>query len=136
MVVNGLDADNGGDAKDIVGIGSTRNVGCRTVQTKEHVTVGVGASNQPSEFAGDVGGIKVREDQDVCVAAQFAVGQFAGGNLGNHRGVHLELAVEVRLDLSLQGLMFGQRGGSLDFAHRGVAAAPLGGEREERHPRA
>src|ERR1019366_4414177 len=99
-VVDGLDANNGGDAEDVVGVGAAREVGGGAVQAKQDVAVGVGVGEMTHHFAGDVAGVEVGEDEDVGVAAQLAVGQFAGGNLGDERGVGLEFAVEVRFELA------------------------------------
>ena len=78
--------------------------------------------------------VEVREDQDVGVAAQLAVRQFAGGDFGDQSGVHLQFAVEVRVELSFQGFLFGEGGGGLDLAHRGMRGAAFGGEGEQGDP--
>src|SRR5437762_5639748 len=64
-VLDGLDADDGGDAENVVRIGATRNIGGRSVEAQKYLAVGIGARDVLHEFAGDVARIEVGENQHV-----------------------------------------------------------------------
>ena len=100
--------------------GPAGNIGGGAVEAEQNVPVGVGAANQPHQLAGDVAGVEVGEDQDVGVAAQLAAGQLSGGDFGNQRGIHLEVAVKLRIQLGCERFLFGQGAGGLHFARRGM----------------
>jgi hypothetical protein len=54
LVFDGLEADDGGDAEDVVGIGTTGDIGGGAVQAEEDLAVGVGAGDVLDELGGDV----------------------------------------------------------------------------------
>ncbi len=130
FVVEGLGADDGGDAEDIVGAGAPGHVGGGAVEAEEDLAVGIGAGDVLDELAADVGGVEVGENKDIGAAGDFAFGEFAAGDFGDDRGVELEFAVEVGLEVVAGGDLLGEGGGGLDFADGGVGSAALGGEGE------
>ena len=65
------------------------------------------ARDMPDEFAGDIAGIEVGENQHVGSAGYFIVRQLARGDLGDQGGIDLQFAIEVGFDVFLAGLVFG-----------------------------
>src|SRR5689334_11762002 len=88
-VLNRLDADDGGDAEDVVRIGTARNIRRGAVEAEEDLAVGVGPGDVLDQFAGDVAGVEVREDQHVGVTGHFARRKLAFRDFRNQRSVHL-----------------------------------------------
>src|SRR6185437_5793811 len=88
-VLNGLDADDGGDAEDVVRIGTARNIRRGAIEAEEDLAVGVGAGDVLDQFAGDVAGVEVREDQHVGVTGNLARRNLAFRDFRNQRRVHL-----------------------------------------------
>jgi hypothetical protein len=68
MVFHSLDAEDGGDAEDFMGVGAAGNIGGGAVQAKQDLAVSIGPGDVPHEFAGDVARIEIGENQDVGVA--------------------------------------------------------------------
>src|ERR1039457_4508307 len=90
VVVNGLHADNRGDAENVVRVRAARDVRGRPVEAEPNLAVGVRARNVADKLAGYVAGIKVGENQDVGMAGDPAFRQFARGNFRDQGRVHLE----------------------------------------------
>lgn len=64
-ILDGLQADDGGDAKDVVRVRPARNLRRRHVQAEENLAVGIGTGDVLDKLAGDVAGVQVGEDKDV-----------------------------------------------------------------------
>ena len=86
------------------------------------------------QLAGDVAGVEVGEDQDVGVAAKLAVRQLARGNLRDQRGVRLQFAVEIRVELCFQRLLSASAVAAWTLPDRGMRGAAFGGEGEQGDP--
>lgn len=132
VIIDGLDADDGGDAENIVSARTAGNVSSGAIESKKDLAVGIRARYVPDQFAGDVAGVEVREDENIGFSGDGTFWQFAGRNFGNERGVHLELAVKIGMDLFFASLLFCQGGGGFNFADGRVCGAAFGGEREQR----
>src|SRR5207247_3574960 len=102
-VCNGLDADDGGHAEDVVRAGAAGNVRRWAVQTEENLPVRVGTRHVLNQFAGDVSRIEVGKDHHVGVSGDFTGGNFSRGNFRDQRGIDLQFAVEFRIQLLVVG---------------------------------
>ena len=54
VVGNGLHAHDGGDAKDVMGIGAARDISGRTVEAQKDLAIRIGASDMAQQFTRDV----------------------------------------------------------------------------------
>jgi len=54
LVVNGLYAEDGGDAENVARVGTAGNIGGGTIQTKDDLAVGGRPRELTRQFAGDV----------------------------------------------------------------------------------
>ena len=87
-----------------------RNIGGGAVEAKENLAVGIRARHVADEFAGDISGVQFRKNQNVRHAGNFAFRQFARGNVWDQRGVHLQFAVEIRVDIFRLSFLAGESG--------------------------
>src|SRR5438477_9103842 len=53
-VFDGLNANDGGDAEDVMGVGTARHIRRRAVEAEKNLAVRIGAGNVLNQFAGDV----------------------------------------------------------------------------------
>ena len=51
LIIGGLHGDDGGDAKDVVGVGAARDVGGGAVEAQENLPVAVGAGGVLQQLA-------------------------------------------------------------------------------------
>src|SRR5207249_1366084 len=98
-VFNGLDADDGGHAEDVVRVGAAGNVRGGPVQAKENLSVSVGARHVLNQFAGDVARVELGKNHHVGVSGNFAGGNFSRRDFRDQRGIDLQFAVEFRFQL-------------------------------------
>src|SRR5581483_11804706 len=130
-----LQPDDRRHAEDVVRGRTAGNVRGRAVEAEQNLPVGIGAGDVLDQFAGDVAGVQVGENEHRRAAGDLAIGQFARGDLGDERGVHLEFAVEISFHAAFLGAFDGHGGGGLHAADGRMRGAPLGGEREQRNAR-
>ena len=90
-------------------IGTARNIRRGPVQAQQDLAVSVGSVNVPDQLARNIARIQVRKNQHVRVPGNLALRQFARRDLGHQRRVHLQFAVEIRLDPFFMRLLLGQR---------------------------
>ena len=89
-------------------IRAARNIRRRPVQAEQNLAIGIGAGDVLNEFAGDVAGVQIWKNQDRRMTGNLAFRQFARGDFRDQRGVHLQFAIKIRLDLVFRGLLYRQ----------------------------
>jgi len=133
LIVDALQAHDGGHTQDVVRTAAARQVGGRPVQPQQYLAVGVGPGHMLDELAGDISRVEVGEDEDVGFSGHLAVGQLAQGDLRDERGINLQLAVEVGFEAHVMGLLLGQSRGGLDLHQARLGGAALGGVAQQGH---
>lgn len=128
--VDGLDADDGGGAEDIVRAGTAGYLGGGLAQSGEDLAEGVGAGEKLHEFEGDVARIEIGENEDVGASADGALHALDAGDGEVEGGVHLDFALDFELEVKRFGLGAGELGGVADFYQRGLVGGALGGVAE------
>ena len=133
-----LHADDGGDAENVVRVGAAGDIGGGPVQAEQDLAVGVGPGDMLDQFAGDVAGVQIGEDEDVGPARPRGSPAVSGAAISRHqRGIDLEFTRRSRRPFLLPRPLFGEGGGGLHLANpkewvrflswSGRAAPPGGG---------
>ena len=131
MQALGLNGGDGDHADDVGGRAAARQVVHRGGDALQHGSDCLGAAQTLGDLVADVAGVEVGEDKHVGLASDRGVLCLGGRDAGNHRGVELQLAVDLQVGGKLAGL-----GGCLGD-ERGVVVdgAALARERQHRHAR-
>jgi hypothetical protein len=123
-----LERRDRGYMKDGVRVGAAREIGDGHREPLEDRAYCFGVRQPFGEFVRDVPGVEVREDQDVRAAGDLTSRRFADCDIGDQRGVGLEVTV----DDQIRGARFYYRERCLNGGDRGTgAAAAFGALRQE-----
>ena len=127
--------DDGGDAEDIMGIRSARDVGRGPVQSEQDLAVRVARAICWTSLLPILPEFRSGKISTLARPATLLSGSLRAAISGNKRGVQLQFAVEIGFENLLFGLLLGEGGGGLDASDGRVSGATFGRIGKQRHAR-